>query len=70
MPRVVAIDGRYECALCGVVVDIPGTKGPFIVADIVSGSGVVRTVSYGRVELHRCNHEASDSGRAPTERTP
>jgi hypothetical protein len=47
-------DGRYECAHCGVVLDIPLVKDPTVVIHASSGEPNVRVLSYEGREIHRC----------------
>jgi hypothetical protein len=49
------VDGRYECALCGEVLDIPFGAEPTVVLHAASGRPNVRVISVDGVEVHRCN---------------
>jgi hypothetical protein len=52
-------DGRYSCALCGEVLDLPA--GARVTVTVVASAGRpnVRVVSFRRNEIHRCLLEAS-----------
>ena len=52
------IDGRYECVLCGEVLDIPPTARPSVVLEASGGARNIRVLSLNGREIHRC-----DSGR-------
>ena len=47
-------DGRYECALCGAVLDVPRDTLPTVVVVGRSGKPNVRILMVGSSELHRC----------------
>jgi hypothetical protein len=47
-------DGRYECALCGAVLDIPLVQNPTAVIHAASGEPNMRVLSYNGREIHRC----------------
>jgi hypothetical protein len=47
-------DGRYECILCGAVLDIPTDKQPQVVIKAAGGSPNMRTIVYDGHEVHRC----------------
>ena len=48
------VDGRYECALCGEVLEIPLGAEPTIVIHAASGKPNTRVISVDGVEVHRC----------------
>ena len=47
-------DGRFECTLCGAVLDIPAEKVPLVVIVAASGQPNMRTIRVDGVEVHRC----------------
>jgi hypothetical protein len=47
-------DGRYECTLCGAVLDIPAEKVPVVVIVAAGGQPNMRTIRVDGVEIHRC----------------
>ncbi len=47
-------DGRYECALCGAVLDVPLVGEPQVVIHAASGQRSMRVLSVNGVEVHRC----------------
>jgi hypothetical protein len=47
-------DGRYECTLCGAVLDISPEKVPLVVIVAASGQPNMRTIRVDGVEIHRC----------------
>jgi hypothetical protein len=47
-------DGRYECAHCGAVLDIPLVEDPTVVIHASSGEPNMRVLSYDGREIHRC----------------
>jgi hypothetical protein len=49
------VDGRYECSLCGEVLDIPFGAEPTIVFHAASGKPNTRVILVDGVEIHRCN---------------
>src|SRR5689334_2740880 len=53
------LDGRYQCVLCGAVLDIiPLTASPQAVLEARSGKPNVRVLSMDGLELHRCEVDA------------
>ena len=48
------VDGRYECAQCGVVLDIDPESQPTVVVHAASGQPNMRVISVGGHEVHRC----------------
>ena len=48
------IDGCYECAVCGAVLDIPGDEKPRVVIKSTSGKPHMRAIIYDGVEIHAC----------------
>jgi hypothetical protein len=52
------IDGRYQCLLCGAVLDIPTDSEPQVVIVAASGEPNMRTIVYEGVEIHRCAVQA------------
>ena len=59
------IDGRYECAYCGAVLDLPSDAEPMVVFHASSGRPNVRVISLDGNEIHRCEvrDRESDPGR-------
>ena len=51
-------DGRYECVLCGVVLDVPVTASPTAVLEARGGRRNVRVLTIDGSELHRCEVDA------------
>ena len=47
-------DGRYECAHCGTVLDIPLVGDPKVVIHAGSGRPNERVLYYSGREIHRC----------------
>jgi hypothetical protein len=47
-------DGRYECTLCGAVLDIPTDQEPQVVIKAKSGSPRMRVILYNGKESHAC----------------
>jgi hypothetical protein len=47
-------DGRYECTLCGAVLDVPTDQEPQVVIKAKSGSPNFRVIIYKGVEIHAC----------------
>jgi hypothetical protein len=47
-------DGRYECTLCGAVLDIPEDKVPLVVITAASGEPNMRAIMVEGTEIHRC----------------
>ncbi len=47
-------DDRYECALCGAVLDIPLTAMPRVMLTARGGERTVRVLSVDGREVHRC----------------
>jgi hypothetical protein len=47
-------DGRYECAHCGAVLDVPVVQDPVVVIHAASGQPTVRVLTYEGREIHRC----------------
>ena len=47
-------DGRYECTLCGAILDLPADREPQVVIKAKSGSPNMRTIIYEGHEIHAC----------------
>ena len=47
-------DGRFECTLCGAVLDVPEDKVPLVLIAAASGEPNMRTIMVEGAELHRC----------------
>jgi hypothetical protein len=65
-------DGRYECAQCGAVLDVPSDETLNVMIHTLnvmihaaSGLPNMQVISVGRAELHRCEitKSAEGSGR-------
>jgi hypothetical protein len=48
------VNGRYECAQCGAVLDIDAANVPCVVFHAASGQPNMRVVKVNGRELHRC----------------
>ena len=48
------VDGRYECAQCGAILDVPLVENPTVVMQAASGQPNVRVLRYRGREIHRC----------------
>ena len=59
-------DGRYQCALCGEVLDIPLVPDPQVVVLAASGEPNMRTLSLDGKEIHRCPYGAVEERPAVT----
>jgi hypothetical protein len=53
-------DGRYECAHCGAILDIPLTESPVVTMTARSGAPNVRILKLDGREIHRCEVGARD----------
>jgi hypothetical protein len=47
-------DGRYECAYCRAILDIPLVEKPTVTMYARSGELNVRVLKYEGREIHRC----------------
>jgi hypothetical protein len=47
-------DGKYECVLCGAVLDVPTDREPQVVIKAASGQPNTRTIVYDGKEIHAC----------------
>jgi hypothetical protein len=47
-------DGRYECTLCGAVLDISEDKVPLVLISASSGEPNMRSIVVEGEEIHRC----------------
>jgi hypothetical protein len=47
-------DGRYYCALCGELLDVPLLDDPHVIIHAASGRANVRILKLGTEEIHRC----------------
>jgi len=47
-------NGNYECALCGMPLDIPVGAAPLVSIRTSSGSGAMRTLTFQGRTLHAC----------------
>jgi hypothetical protein len=56
--RMRLTDGRYQCLVCGAVLDIPTDREPHVVIVAASGAPNMRTIVYEGVEIHRCEVRA------------
>ena len=48
------VDGRYECAHCGAVLDIDADAEPMVVVHAASGRPNMRVITVDGDEVHRC----------------
>jgi hypothetical protein len=48
-------DGRYECAQCGEVLDIPSGTEPRIVMKAAAGERNVYAIQVGARDVHSCD---------------
>ena len=51
-------DGRYECAHCGAVLDIPLVEEPKVTIHAASGKPNMRVLTRHGKEIHRCDLDA------------
>ena len=47
-------NGKYECSLCGMRVEIPAEAGPRVVIRTSGGAGAMRTLVYKGETVHAC----------------
>jgi hypothetical protein len=47
-------DGRYECALCRAVLDVPAAVKPHVLVKTASGQPTMRAIMVDGVEVHAC----------------
>jgi hypothetical protein len=47
-------DGRYECTLCGAVLEVATDQEPKVVIKATSGSRNMRTIVHEGTEIHSC----------------
>jgi hypothetical protein len=47
-------DGRYECTLCGAILDIGLLDNPRVTIHAASGTPNERVLTLGTREIHRC----------------
>jgi len=60
------INGRYRCALCEAVLDIPADSRPVVVIVAASGEPNLRTIRVDGEEVHRCAFRHGGSGERVT----
>jgi len=48
------LNGTYECAQCGLVLDIPSDAHPKVTIKAASGQPTWRVLTRGGKEIHRC----------------
>ena len=53
-------DGRYECAYCGALLDIPLTDDPQVTIRAASGAPNTRALMLAGREIHACVLPADD----------
>jgi hypothetical protein len=51
---------RYQCVLCGKVLDVPAEQKPLAVMTADIDEPDMRTIRVGGVEIHRCLFEQSE----------
>ena len=61
-------DDRYECTLCGGVLDVPAEMKPYIVLKMASGRPTMRAIMVAGAEIHAC--PISTPTRKKVERKP
>ena len=60
-------DGRYECAYCGAVLNIPLLDDPQVTINAASGEPNIRTLRFDGRVIHACEiGEPADSRRSST----
>lgn len=47
-------DGKYECAWCGEVLDLPQYPEPDVVVRAARGERSIRSLHFDGREIHRC----------------
>jgi hypothetical protein len=47
-------DGRYECVLCGAVLEVPTDHEPLVVIKAAGGKPNIRVIVYEGKEVHAC----------------
>ena len=60
------VDGRYECAHCGTVLEMAPEAEPRVVFHAASGQPNMRVITVEGREIHRCevrDHASGDSTR-------
>ena len=55
-------DGRYECTLCGAVLDVDSETEPKVAIHAASGKPNERVLSIDGNEIHRCVRPDSQVG--------
>ncbi len=48
------VDGKYVCAQCGALLDIPPVPDPQVTVHAASGKPNVRVLTLDGREIHRC----------------
>jgi hypothetical protein len=61
-------DGRYECAYCGAVLDIPLTDDPQVTIRAASGEPNTRVLVLEGREIHACALPTEDDHRSELRR--
>jgi hypothetical protein len=61
------VDGRFECVLCGSVLDVRADATPLVTLVARSGEPNMRVISVDGVEVHACRADLQrrDLGTAP-----
>ena len=60
-------DGRYECAYCGAVLDIPLIGDPHVTIKAASGTPNIRTLTLDGIAIHACEiGEIADKRQSST----
>jgi hypothetical protein len=54
------VDGRYECAQCGTVLEIAREVEPKVVFHAASGQPNIRVITIEGQEIHRCEVDDHD----------
>jgi hypothetical protein len=47
-------DGKYQCVLCGAVLDVPTGKEPVVANTTKTGSPGIRTITFDGNLIHSC----------------
>jgi hypothetical protein len=58
-------DGKWRCALCGAVMDVPEDALPYVIFSTQSDAPDYRVVMLRSAEIHRCPIEPDDLDAIP-----
>ena len=59
-------NGRYECAQCGIALDVPPQTTPVVTIIAASGKPNIRAVSVDAIEIHRCVIASGETTAPPS----